>query len=76
VAKKQKSTMSARSRELMDALTLAARESSAATVLFHTAIAEQAGLAPSDTKTMDILDRSGPVTAGELATRTGLPPRL
>jgi DNA-binding MarR family transcriptional regulator len=61
-----------RRRELIQALTLAGRESSAATVLFHTAIAERAGLAPSDTKTIDILLRLGPLTAGELADYTGL----
>jgi DNA-binding MarR family transcriptional regulator len=59
-------------RELLQALTLAGRESSAATVLFHTTIAERVGLAASDTKTIDILLRLGPLTAGELAEHTGL----
>jgi DNA-binding MarR family transcriptional regulator len=64
--------MTARRRELAQALALSGRESSAATVMLHTAIAERAGLTASDTKTMDILVRSGPLTAGEIALRTGL----
>jgi hypothetical protein len=36
------------------------------------AIAERTGDAPSDTKTMDILLRLGPLTAGELGEHTGL----
>lgn len=51
---------------------MAGRESSTATVMFHTAIAEKAGLTASDTKTMDILTRHGALTAGELAVHTGL----
>ena len=63
---------SARRRELLDALSIAGRESSTATVMFHTAIAEKAGLSATDSKTMDILARHGPVTAGELSAHTGL----
>jgi DNA-binding MarR family transcriptional regulator len=40
--------------------------------MFHTAIAEKAGLSATDSKTMDILARHGPVTAGELSAHTGL----
>jgi DNA-binding MarR family transcriptional regulator len=64
--------LSARRRELLDALATAGRESSTATVMFHTAIAEKAGLTASDVKTMDILARMGPLTAGDLSTQTGL----
>jgi DNA-binding MarR family transcriptional regulator len=59
-------------KDLLEALHLAGRESSAATVLFHSAIAGRAGLAVTDTKTIDTLLRLGPLTAGELATHTGL----
>src|SRR5690348_12729094 len=40
--------------------------------MFHTAIAERAGLTASDVKTMDILARMGPLTAGDLSAQTGL----
>ncbi|MGE5140675.1 MAG: MarR family winged helix-turn-helix transcriptional regulator [Rudaea sp.] len=56
----------------MDDILMAGRESSAATVMFHTVIAARAGLAATDTKTLDTLIRLGPVTAGELAQHTGL----
>jgi DNA-binding MarR family transcriptional regulator len=56
----------------VDDILMAGRESSAATVMFHTVIAARAGLAATDTKTLDTLIRLGPVTAGELAQHTGL----
>lgn len=62
----------ARREELLQALSLAGREASTATVLFHAAIAARAGLAASDIKTLDLLLRLGPLTAGELAGQTGL----
>ena len=59
-------------KQLIDDLLFAGREISAATVMFHTVIAARAGLAATDTKTIDTLQRLGPVTAGELAHHTGL----
>ena len=61
-----------RRRQLLDALSIAGRESSTATVMFHTAMAERAGLTATDAKTMDILARHGSLTAGELSSHTGL----
>jgi len=61
-----------RRAELLQALDAAGREASTATVLFHAAIAGRAGLAASDLKTLDLLLRLGPLTAGELAEQTGL----
>jgi DNA-binding MarR family transcriptional regulator len=58
--------------KLLAALSDAGRESSTATVLLHTAIADRIGLSASDTKTLDVLLRQGPCTAGELARHTGL----
>lgn len=45
---------------------------STATVLYHTAIAEHLGVSATDLKCYSILMQSGPMTAGELAERTGL----
>jgi DNA-binding MarR family transcriptional regulator len=58
--------------ELINALTQTGRELSTATVLFHTAMAEQFGLNATDWKCADIVSRMGPLTAGELAELTGL----
>lgn len=54
------------------ALAQAVRENSTATVLFHTAIAGRIGLSASDMKTLELLTRLGPLTAGQLCEHTGL----
>ncbi len=58
--------------ELLAALTPAFRQLSAATVMFHQAVADRLGMNVTDHKCADILLRAGPLTAGELAQRTGL----
>ena len=55
-----------------DELDRAGRALGAATVMLHSAIGERAGLSVTEYKALDILIRSGAVTAGELADRTGL----
>jgi len=45
---------------------------STATVLFHAAIADRLGVSATDVKCYSILRQSGPITAGQLAERTGL----
>lgn len=57
---------------LLDALRLAGRENSDATVIFHDLIAQRLGLHGTDEKTMSLLQREGPLSAGEIARRTGL----
>jgi DNA-binding MarR family transcriptional regulator len=57
---------------LLAALNEEFRELSAATILFHQAVADRLGLNVTDHKCADILSRTGPITAGELARRTGL----
>ncbi|MFL1430100.1 MULTISPECIES: MarR family transcriptional regulator [unclassified Nocardiopsis] len=52
----------------------AGRELSAAAVMFHTAVGERLGIGPSDWKMMDLLERHGPCTAGELVRHSGLAP--
>src|ERR687898_2921544 len=66
---------SSRRAELLEQLALAGRASSVATVMFHTAVAARQGLNASEEKALDLLERSGPLTAGELARQTGLAPR-
>lgn len=60
--------------ELLRQLQLAGREQSAATVMFHTALAAHQDLSPTEEKALDLLDRFGPLTAGQLAQRSGLAP--
>jgi DNA-binding MarR family transcriptional regulator len=45
---------------------------STATVLYHTAIADRLGVSATDLKCYSLLMQNGPMTAGELAERTGL----
>jgi DNA-binding MarR family transcriptional regulator len=63
-----------RRAELLEQLALAGRASSAATVMFHTAVAARQGLSASEEKALDLLERLGPLTAGELARQSGLAP--
>jgi DNA-binding MarR family transcriptional regulator len=53
-------------------LAAALREMSDATVFHHMSIAERLGLHATDTKTMSVLERLGPMSAGEIAAHTGL----
>jgi DNA-binding MarR family transcriptional regulator len=48
------------------------REHSDATVLFHASIASLLDLHPTDYKVLGILERSGPLSAGEIARESGL----
>lgn len=57
---------------LVHALLQHGRDLSTATVLFFTAISERAGLNPTETKTLDLLIRRGPQTAGLIGAATGL----
>lgn len=58
--------------ECINTISQLVSESSTLAVFFHTAIAEQAGLGATDEKTIFILRRDGPLTAGEIAQKTGL----
>jgi len=48
------------------------REHSDATVLFHSTMASLLDLHPTDYKTLGILERLGPMSAGEIASHSGL----
>jgi len=58
--------------ELLATLQSVGRDHSDATVLFHSALASQLGLHPTDYKALGVLDRLGPMSAGELGRHTGL----
>jgi DNA-binding MarR family transcriptional regulator len=63
-----------RRAELLRELEAAGRAQSAATVMFHTVLAAKRGLSATEEKALDLLERFGPLTAGELAKRSGLAP--
>lgn len=65
--------MRARPRQkILDELARVGREHSDATVLFHSAVAGELGLHPTDYKTLGILERLGPLSAGDIARHSGL----
>jgi DNA-binding MarR family transcriptional regulator len=59
---------------LLEALARAGREQSNAIVMFHSAVAARLGLGATDEKILDLIDRHGAQTAGELGAQTGLAP--
>jgi len=58
--------------EVLTGLAQASNVHSEAIVLFHSAIAQSMGLDPTGYKTLFLLRRLGPLSAGEIATETGL----
>jgi DNA-binding MarR family transcriptional regulator len=66
--------MSASRDDLLARLSLAGREFSNAAVMFHTAAAARMGLNATEAKVLDLLQRDGPTSPGDLARRTGLAP--
>jgi DNA-binding MarR family transcriptional regulator len=59
-------------QEILDELARVGREHSDATVLFHASIASLLGVHTTDYKVLGILERVGPLSAGEIARRSGL----
>jgi DNA-binding MarR family transcriptional regulator len=58
--------------ELTAQLDQAGRAMSTVAVLFHTTLSAKRGLSVSEEKALDLLDRFGPMTAGDLAEKSGL----
>ena len=58
--------------DLLLTLARVGREHSDATVFFHAEIARLLELHPTDYKTMGVLERLGPMSAGQIAEHTGL----
>ncbi|TMS00475.1 MarR family winged helix-turn-helix transcriptional regulator [Nonomuraea basaltis] len=61
-------------KKLLEELAVAGRKSSNAAVMYHSAMGERLGLGMTEEKTLDLLQRLGPLTAGELSQHTGLAP--
>jgi DNA-binding MarR family transcriptional regulator len=59
-------------REILEELAQVGREHSDATVLFHASVASLLDLHPTDYKVLGLLERSGPLSAGEIGRRSGL----
>jgi DNA-binding MarR family transcriptional regulator len=58
--------------DVLEKLARVGREHSDATVFFHATVARLLDLNPSDHKAMSVLERLGPMSAGEIARHTGL----
>jgi DNA-binding MarR family transcriptional regulator len=59
---------------LLTELHEAGRALSNAAVMYHSALSASMGLGMTEEKTLDLLEREGPLTAGEIVKRTGLAP--
>ncbi len=70
----EKETPDPRRAEVLAELNRTGRETSAATIVFHEAAAAKQGLSATETKTLDLLQRRGPLTAKELSQHSGLAP--
>jgi DNA-binding MarR family transcriptional regulator len=63
-----------RRTQVLGELETAGRALSAAAVMFHETLAAKQGLSAIEEKALDLLERFGPLTAKELAQRSGLAP--
>lgn len=61
-------------RVVTDEVLFAGRVLSHAAVTFHSVVAEKQGLTAIEEKSLDLLQRFGPLTAGELSEKSGLAP--
>lgn len=68
----EKSSASSKRQELTQQLDWALRELSTSTVLVATSVAQKVGMGPNDLRCAELLVRNGPMTAGQLASATGL----
>jgi DNA-binding MarR family transcriptional regulator len=64
--------MSRTKHELFTSLVDEVRRSQSATARFDRAVADAIGINPTDMRCVDVLSRTGPLTAGQLADETGL----
>jgi hypothetical protein len=60
-------------KKILEDIALVGREHSDATVLFHSTIASLLEIHPTDYKVLGMLERLGPMTAGQIAQHSGSP---
>lgn len=72
MSSRRPSKPSAAREALVQRLIQASRESSTVAVFLHTALSERLGMSATDARCYELLHRVGPLTAGEIARRTGL----
>ncbi|MFV8751632.1 MarR family transcriptional regulator [Nannocystaceae bacterium ST9] len=65
---KRSTSRQAATRDVLEA----GRALGGAAIMFHSIVAEKQGLSPTEEKTLDLLQRFGPLSAGELASKCGL----
>src|SRR4051794_12963497 len=58
----------------VDRVLWAGRLLSTAAVLYHSALAERSGLSVTESKALEIIERLGPITPGDLGRESGLAP--
>jgi DNA-binding MarR family transcriptional regulator len=66
--------MSSQHDEAVERVLRAGRLLSTAAVMFHTALAERVGLSATENKALEVIERLGPLTPGDLARESGLAP--
>src|SRR3954454_570748 len=66
--------MSSEHDRAVDKVLWAGRLHSTAAVLYHSALAERSGLSVTESKALEVIERLGPITPGELGRESGLAP--
>jgi DNA-binding MarR family transcriptional regulator len=66
--------MSSEHDQAVDRVLWAGRLLSTAAVMYHSALAERAGLSVTESKALEVIERLGPLTPGELGRESGLAP--
>jgi DNA-binding MarR family transcriptional regulator len=66
--------MSSEHDRAVDRVLWAGRLLSTAAVLYHSALAERSGLSVTESKALEVIERLGPITPGELSRESGLAP--
>jgi DNA-binding MarR family transcriptional regulator len=66
--------MSSEHDRAVDRVLWAGRLHSTAAVLYHSALAERSGLSVTESKALEVIERLGPITPGDLSRESGLAP--
>ena len=66
--------MSSEHDRAVDKVLWAGRLLSTAAVLYHSALAERSGLSVTESKALEVIERLGPITPGDLGRESGLAP--